>query len=154
ALPGQTGPKKDGYALLDNLRQIFQEAGKSGKWEVEKIYQSLKDSMTEARQLREQKQIDGPFFVRYQRLLQVMKMTAAADPDLIMKPIIDREVERFINEVLGEEVRADQPEAIHLLGLAFRDEIINLRIYLDNREKKEKLIKEWNEKMFRIKSKK
>ncbi|MBC7350087.1 MAG: hypothetical protein H5U05_08965 [Candidatus Aminicenantes bacterium] len=154
ALPGQTVPKKDGYVLLDDLKQIIQEASKSGRWEVEKIYQLLRDSMTEARQLREQKQIDGPFFVRYQRLLQIMKMTAAPDPDLIMKPIINREVENFINEVLGEEVKASQPEAILLLGLAFRDEIINLRIYLDNREKKEKLIKEWNEKMSWIEEKK
>ncbi|MGQ9801188.1 MAG: hypothetical protein ACUVRL_05950 [Candidatus Saccharicenans sp.] len=129
------------------MRQVFWEAGKSGKWDVEKIYQLLKNLMAEARQLREQKLIDGPFFVRYQRLLQIMKITAEPDPDFILRPIINREVENFIYEVLGEEVKTGQPEAIRLLGLAFRDEIINLRIYLDNMEKKEQIIQEWDIKM-------
>lgn len=76
-----------------------------------------------------------------------MKMTAEPDPDFILIPIINREVEDFIYEVLGGGVKADQPEAFRLRGLAFRDEIINFRIYLDNLEKKEKLIKEWDIKM-------
>jgi len=147
ALPGQTPAKKGGYALLDNLTRVFQEASQSGKWDLEKINQLLKNLMTEARQLREQKQIDGPFFFRYQRLLGMIKITSAPDPDGILGPIIEREMASFIKEVLGEDSKTGGPEAIRLLAMAIRDEIINLQIYLDNREKKEKLIKEWNEKM-------
>jgi hypothetical protein len=154
ALPGQTPANKGGYALLDNLTQIFQEASQAGKFDLEKINPLLKNLMTEARQLHEQKQIDRPFFFRYQRLLGMIKMTSAPDPDGILVPIIEREKASFIKEVLGEEVKTGGPETMRLLAQAIRDEIINLRIYLDNREKKEILIKEWNEKMSWVEDKK
>lgn len=150
----QPAPNKDGYALLDSLSQIFYDASQSGKWDQEQINQLLKRLMAEARQAREQNLIDGPFFVRYRRLLGIIKMTAGPDPDGILVPIINREMAGFVNEVLGEDLKTGRPEAIRLLGLAIRDEIINLRLYLDSLEKKEKLIKEWDERMSWVREKK
>ncbi|MCR4396241.1 MAG: hypothetical protein NUW07_05860 [Candidatus Saccharicenans sp.] len=143
----QPAANKGGYALLDSLSQVFYDASQSGRWDQEQINQSLKNLMAEARQAREQNKIDGPFFVRYQRLLGIIKMTAGPDPDGILVPIINREMVSFIREVRGEELKGVGPETMNLLALAIRDEIINLRLYLDDLEKKEKLIKEWDEKM-------
>ncbi|HEK85278.1 MAG: hypothetical protein ACPLZD_01375 [Candidatus Saccharicenans sp.] len=150
----QTAENKSGYALLDNLSQIFYEASNSGKWDLEQVGQTLKKLMADARQLRQQNQIDGPFFVRYQRLLGIIKMTAGPDPDGILAPLINREMSRFIGEVRGEEVKGESSEAVKQLALAIRDEIINLRLYLDSLEKREKLIKGWDEKMSWVEEKK
>lgn len=56
-----TAQNKGGYELLESVRQVFLEVGRSGKWDVEKICQLLKNLRGEARQLREQKKIDGAF---------------------------------------------------------------------------------------------
>lgn len=64
----------------------------------------------------------------------------------ILVPIIDRELELFVKDVLAEDFKSSGPEAIGQVANAIADEIINLHLYLDNLETKEKLRKAWDEK--------
>jgi hypothetical protein len=142
--------KKVGYALLDGLGQTFHEmavATSSKEENVKRIEEFLGKTMTEAKKARDQKQIDPIFFARYARLLAIIKLVLQPDPYGILGFIIDRELERFVWEVLGEKWKGSGPGAIGQVANAIADEIINLHLYLDNVETKEKLRKSWDEKI-------
>jgi hypothetical protein len=139
--------KKVGYALLDAIAQTFQEMAMTGTGGVEKVTQAVHQFMVDARKAKEQKQIDDIFFVRYQRILAIIKLAVAPDPEGILVPIFDQELARFVREVLGEDWKGSGPAAIGQVANAIADEIINLHLYLDNIETKEKLRKAWDEKM-------
>ena len=61
--------------------------------------------------------------------------------------MFNEELSRFVREVLGQEYKGSGPEAIGQVAGAIADELINLRLYLDNIETKEILRKAWDEKM-------
>ncbi|MCX8160923.1 MAG: hypothetical protein N3G18_08335 [Candidatus Saccharicenans sp.] len=147
--PGvQTGARQpaseDGYALLDSLSLIF-EAILTDREYLQKVNQMIAGLMVKARQLRHKNLIDKVFFARYHRLLGIIKVTLDPDPEKILTPVVDRVLTDFIHEVLAEDWMANRTENISLLATAIRDEIINLRLYLDDLEKKERLIKEWEQ---------
>jgi len=103
--------------------------------------------MADARKARDQNQIDAVFFARYRRLLAIIRLAVAPDPEGILVPLLNEEFARFVREVLGEEYKVTGPQAIGQVANAIADELINLRLYLDNIETKEKLRKAWDEKM-------
>jgi hypothetical protein len=139
--------KKIGYALLDAIGQTFHEMAVAGTGGVEKVTQAVSKFMADAKKAKEQKQIDPVFFERYRRILAVIKLAVAPDPEGILVPIFDEELSRFVREVLGEEYKSSGPQAIGQVANAIADEIINLHLYLDDFEKKEELRKAWDEKM-------
>ncbi len=139
--------KKVGYALLDAIGQTFQEMAVSGTGGVEKVNDAVLKFMADARKARDQNQIDAVFFARYRRILAIIKLAVAPDPQGILVPVFEQELRRFVYEVLGEEYKASGPEAIGQVANAIADEIINLHLYLDNIETKEKLRRAWDEKM-------
>ena len=102
--------------------------------------------MGEARKAKEQSKIDAVFYARYQRLLGIIKLVMAPDPGGILVPVIDQELKRFVTEVLGEEYKGTGPGAIGQVANAIADEIVNLRLYMDNVEIKARLRKEFDEK--------
>jgi len=142
--------KKVGAALLDGIARVFHEmaVGPSGSKEdrQKQIEDYLVSSMGEARKAKEQKQIDAVFFARYQRLLGIIKLVMAPDPGGILVPIIDQELKRFVTEVLGEEFKGTGAGAIGQVANAIADEMVNLRLYMDNVEIKARLRKEFDEK--------
>jgi hypothetical protein len=139
--------KKVGGALLDGIARIFHEMAVSGsKDTLKQIEDFLIGSMNEARKAKEQNQIDAVFLARYQRVLGIIKMVIAPDPGGILVPIIDQELKRFVTEVLGEEFKGTGPGAIGQVANAIADEMVNLRLYMDNVEMKAKLRKEFDEK--------
>lgn len=144
----QQAPPKDGYALLDSLSQVFDVISTDRDY-LQKVNQLITGLMVEARRARDKNLIDRVFFARYHRLLGLIKLTLDPDPEKILTPVIDPVVEDFIREVLAEDWRAERSENMLLLATAIRDEIINLRLHLDDLEKKERLIREWDQKMRR-----
>jgi len=139
--------KKAGYALLETVSQAFHDMAVSGSGGVEQVTQSLHKFMAEATKARAQNRIDGVFFARYARILAIIKIAIAPDPEGILVPMFNEELSRFVREVLGEEYKGSGPEAIGQVASAIADELINLHLYLDNIETKEKLRKAWDEKM-------
>jgi hypothetical protein len=142
--------KKVGAALMESMAQLFGRMAGQTVYTKEERLRAIEDflvqSMQEAKKARGQDQIDPVFFVRYQRLLGIIKLTMAPDPAGILVPIVDQEIKRFVYEVLGEEYKGTGPGAIGQVANAIADEMINLQLHLDNFETKAKLRKAFDEK--------
>ena len=151
ALSGETGAssvdKQAGYTLIDAIGQTFHEMAMSGSGGVEKVNRAVEKFMADARKAKVEKRIDGVFFARYARILAIIKGAVAPDPEGILVPMFDDELRRFVREVLGEDYKGSGPGAIGQVASGIADELINLHLYLDNIETKEKLRKAWDEKM-------
>lgn len=144
----QQAPPKDGYALLDSLSLVFDVISADRDY-LQKVNQLITGLMVEARQAREKNLIDRVFFARYHRLLGIIKLTLDPDPEKVLAPVVDLVLEDFIREVLAEDWKANRSENIPLLTTAILDEIVSLRLHLDNLERKERLIKEWDRRIRR-----
>jgi hypothetical protein len=139
--------KQAGYALVDAIGQTFHEMAVSGSGGVDKVNTAVEKFMADARKAKEQGRVDAVFFARYARILAIIKIAVAPDPEGILVPMFDDELRRFVREVLGEDYKGSGPEAIGQVANAIADELINLRLYLDDIETKEKLRKAWDEKL-------
>lgn len=142
--------KEVGAALMESMVQLFGRMAGQTVYTKEERLRAIEDflvqSMNEAKKARDHNQIDPVFFVRYQRLLGIIKMTMAPDPAGILVPILSQEIKRFVYEVLGEEYKGTGPGAIGQVADAIADEMINLQLHLDNVETKAKLRKAFDEK--------
>ena len=148
---GKAKPAEEnaGYALLDTVFVTFKELAESRESVMEKTNEALANMMKEAKDARTQNQIDDVFFKRFHRILLVLKIviTPASwyEAD-IMGPLYFREINQFIEDIEGEPYdvkKAGGHEAINKLTQAISHEIIELRLYLDTKEKREKLIAEY-----------
>jgi hypothetical protein len=133
-------PPKAGYALLDLLVSTFLELSKSGT--LVTLEQNLPKMMAGAKKAREEKQIDLVFYARYTRMLAIFKLVTTPDPEWIIGPIVNKEVSNFIKDTIGEE--RENKNSIRQLSEALKEEILDLRLYLDNQTAKEKLRKEFD----------
>lgn len=138
--------KKAAFMLLDSIGRMFHEMAMTGVGGQEKLEKGIQQFMSDSRKAMEQKQIDRVFFNRYARLLAIIKLVMAPDPGGILVPIIDREMGRFVGEVLGDDWKASGPAAIGQVADAIAYEIIDLQMYLENLELREKLRKDWDKK--------
>ena len=116
--------------------------GSGGRGVVEK---GLEDIMTDAVQAKAKSQIDPVYFRRFNRLLAVMKLAVASDPKGILKSHIDRMAADFVEDVSGQAPALGKDGSVVLgaLAAALADEIVNLRIYLDTKDQKAKLLEQW-----------
>lgn len=141
--------KTVGYALIDAIGRTFHEMAMAGSGGAEKVTKAVEGFMAEARTAKDKGQVDGVFFVRYARILGILKIAVAPDPEGILVPMFDDELRRFVREVLGEDYKGTGPEAIGQVANAVVNELLNLHLYLDDIETKEKLRKAWDEQMSR-----
>jgi len=142
-----------GYALLDTVFVAFKELAEMREPVMEKTQEALTGMMQDAKNARAQNQIDDVFFKRFHRILLVLNIVITPvekDESAIMGPFYKRsffgEINQFIEDIEGEKYdvqKAGGPEAINKLSQAISHEVINLRIYLDTKEKREKLIAEY-----------
>ncbi len=138
-----------GYALLDSLVVAFKELAEQRNAVVERTQKALVSMMKEANNAKAQGQIDTVFFKRFHRILMVLNIiiTPAKDGG-IMKPLYFREINKFIEDIEGEPFgleKVGENEFINKFTQAISHEIIELRIYMDNKGKREKLIEEYQE---------
>lgn len=138
--------KKFGGALLDGIATIFRDIAATGsKADTKRIEDYLVRSMEDARKAKEQNRIDAVFLARYQRLLGIIKLVLAPDPGGILAPVLERELNWFVTEILGEKYKGSGPGAIGQVANAIADELVNLKLYMDNVEIKAKLRKDFDE---------
>jgi len=144
-IPGSID-KKPAYALLDGIGQMFHQMAMTGSGGPDKVEKGIQQFMADAKKAKDLNQINPVFYRRYAYLLAVIKMVIAPDPGGILTPIIDRELNQFIGGVLGEEWKGKDPASIGQVADAIAYEIIDLQMYLDNLEAREKLRKAWDQK--------
>jgi hypothetical protein len=138
-----------GYALLDSLVTTFKEMADKREKIFEKTDKELEELMQEAERAKWQNQIDDAFFKRYTRILVALKLVIMPvdKGSPIMKALIFRELNQFIEDIEGEKFDLEKAtsgkEAINKFALAVTHELVNLRIYLDNKGKAKKLAEEY-----------
>ena len=138
-----------GYALLDSLVVAFKELAEMREAVMERTEKALVSMMKEAKKANTQGQIDNVFFKRFHRILMVIKCVITPIPKDdagIMKPLYFGAINKFIEDIEGEPFdveKSEQNVAINKFTQAISHEIVDLRIYLDNKEKREKLIEEY-----------
>jgi len=122
--------KKAGYALLDLYINAFKSMASAGG---EKTLPAALDKMlTEAKKAKAAGDIDAPFLARYSRVIAVTKLITTETKDKTSVPVyIKTELERFVMEVLGEEMKGDGQVGIGQMADALAYAIIDLQIYLD-----------------------
>ena len=146
-----SGPAEEnaGFALLDAVFVTFKELAEMREPIMEKTDKALSNMMQDAKKARDQSQVDEIFFKRFHRILLVLKIVITPienDPGDILGPFYFRELNRFIEDVEGikyDVKKAGSSEAIETFSKAISHEIIDLRIYLETKERREKLLEEY-----------
>ncbi len=133
-----------GYVLLETLTDQFRQMAMVGSGGFEKVDQTLQRCMVDAKAAKEAGRIDKVFFARYARMLSLMKIWMIPDPQALLRPIIDREIERFVMEVLGEDSRCENKEILQVAE-AFANESVNLYLYLDEADARDRVMKIFEE---------
>jgi hypothetical protein len=141
--------KKIAYALLDSIGRMFHQMAATGAGVPATLEKGIQQFMADAKKAKAENQINPVFYRRYAYLLAVIKMVAAPDPGGILSPVIDRELSQFVGNVLGEEWKGSGAGAIGQVANAIAYEIIDLQMYVDNLEAREKLRKVWDEKFLK-----
>jgi len=124
--------KKAGYALLDLYINAFKTMAVSGGTEA--LDAELDRMMTEAKKARAAGEIDAPFLARYYRLVAVTKLITMQSADKTAVPVFKAELERFVMDVLGEELKGEGAVGIGQMADALAYAVIDLQIYLDTQD--------------------
>ena len=153
--PNSLDPAEEeaGYALLDSLVVTFKELAEHRESVIERTGKALVSMMKEANKAKAQGQIDTVFFKRFHRILMVINCVITPIPKDgagIMKPLYFGAINKFIEDIEGEKFDIEasgENEAINKISLAVSHELINLRLYLDNKEQRQKLEEKYKEEM-------
>jgi hypothetical protein len=139
------GKAEAGYVLLDRILVLFRDLAMHGSGGRGAVDKGLEEIMTEAVQAKTKNQIDPVYFRRFNRLLAIMKLAVTPDSKGILKPHIDRLTSDFVEEISGQApvLGKDGGVGLGALAAALADEIANLRIHLDTKEQKAKLLEQW-----------
>ncbi len=156
---GEAPVVKDGNALLDSLLTLFEnlpptekkgpEGGekviKGGIAEVDNRLSQLGKDATAA---LEAGQIDKIFYYRYKRMLTIYK--------LIITPIVKNELleipfmktfEDFVWDTTYERWSWDDKDSIAKMAAAMEEEFVQMKFYLDTRQKREEFKKKIGKRM-------
>jgi hypothetical protein len=139
------GKMEAGYVLLDRILVLFRDLAMNGSGGRAAVEKGLEEIMTEAVQAKTRSQIDSVYFRRFNRLLAIMKLAFIADAKGILKSHIDRMTLDFVEEISGQApiLGKDGSVGLGALAAALADEIANLRIHLDTKDQKAKLLEQW-----------
>lgn len=124
--------KNAGYALLDLYINAFKSMATSGSKDT--LGAGLDRMMTEANKARAAGEIDAPFLSRYNRLVAVTKLITMQNTDKTAVPVFKAELERFVMDVLGEEMKGEGAVGIGQMADALAYAVIDLQIYLDTQD--------------------
>jgi hypothetical protein len=151
------GKDEAAYALLDKLVLSFKDMAEKGAG-GEAVSDALNEMMASAKKAEVQGQIDPVFFRRFKRILIILKLAITADKEGILEPVIEREIEEFVKDIFGETGADVNKNGKPVIGIgqiagAVAEEILNLRIYLDTKEEKMKLMEEYKKQFTSTKKK-
>ncbi len=136
--------RKGGYAVLDIYISAFREMAMKGTKGV--LESNLNAIMAAAVKAKAQGEVDDVFYSRFARLMAVTKLTLVPDSEQILKPIAEKEIRRFVGDILGDEAAAAPQIGVGQLAESLSQEIINLQIYLDTKDQRKKMIEEFYKK--------
>ena len=158
-MDGNGGKDEAAYALLDKLVLSFKNMAEKGTGGGEVVSNALNEIMTAAKKAEAQGQIDPVFSRRFKRILVILKLAIIEDKEGILEPVIEREIEEFVKDVCGETAGGVDKKGKPTIGIgqiagAVAEEILNLRIYLDTKEEKAKLMEEYSKQFATTKKKK
>jgi hypothetical protein len=147
AMDNPANPKeKAGYALLDLFITSFRDMVTRGTTDA--LESTLLKMASELRMAREAGEIDAVFYARLGRILAMTKLVIVPDPGGMLTPVINREMLFFVHDITGEDLnREGGPAAIGQVANAIAEEIINLQIYLDTKDKREALRRKLDERI-------
>lgn len=139
------GKAEPGFVLLDRVLVLFQNLARTGSGGREAVAKGLEDIMSEAVQAKAKAQIDPAFFFRFNRLLMIMRLNFLADSKGILKDAVNRLTTDFVEDVTGARPVFDKAGEVGLGAMtgALAEEIVNLRLHIENRDRKAKLLDEW-----------
>jgi hypothetical protein len=140
------GKTAAGYVLLDRIQSLFQDLATNGPGSKAKIDPALESIMADAAAAKAKKQIDPVYYRRFDRLMRIMKLTLVMDHSAIFASLTEKEFADFAEDVLGSRQGAidkDGKPGIGPLAGALAEEIVNLRLYLDTKDQKAKLLEQW-----------
>jgi hypothetical protein len=147
AMDNPANPKeRAGYALLDLFITSFRDMVTKGTSEA--LESTLLKMASELNKARETGEIDAVFYARLGRILAMTKLVIVPDPGGMLAPVINREMLFFVHDITGEDLnREGGPAVIGQVANAIAEEILNLQIYLDTKDKREALRKKLDEKI-------
>ncbi len=123
---------KAGYALLNDLVNMFQtlaQTGTDGKGNADKALQQI---LTDANKARAEEKIDLIFYSKFSRMINLFRLSILPDPDgSVVGPLVEREINAFVLDVSGEDISCQKDKRLGPFAKAFGEEIINLRLYLE-----------------------
>ncbi len=139
------GKAEPGFVLLDRILVMFQKMAASGSGGREAVAKGLEDIFNEAVQAKTRAQIDPVFFRKFNRLLMIMRMNFLADSKGILQDAVNRLTADFVEEIAGVRPALDKDGMVGLGAMAgaLAEEIVNLRLHLESRDRKAKLLEEW-----------
>jgi hypothetical protein len=147
AMENPANPKeKAGYALLDLFVTSFREMVTRGSTDA--LESTLLRMASELNKAREAGDIDAVFYARLSRVLAMTKLVIVPDPGGILTPLINREMLFFVHDITGVDLnREGGPAAINQVANAIAEEILNLQIYLDTKDKREDMRRKLDERI-------
>jgi hypothetical protein len=140
--------RDEGYVLLEKIITTFRVMAEQGAGGVEKVDEALKQMMADAIKASTEGKIDPVFFRRYNRILMVLKLVMVEDRTGILGSLVGQEVGRFVEDVRGVRGELTGGEGIANVAEAITEEVINLHLYLENKERKKKLREEIEKKYY------
>ena len=140
-----SGKTEPGLVLLDRILVLFQKIAAEGTGGREAVLKGLEEIMNEAVQAKTKGQIEPAFFRRFSRLLTIMEINFLRESKSILRIHVNRQTVDFIEDVSGVRPVAGKDGSVGLgdMTMAFADEIVNLRIILETKDRKAKLLEEW-----------
>ena len=158
-MAGSGGEDEAAYALLDKLVLAFRTMAEKGTGGKEVVNNALNEIMATAKMAREQGQLDPVFSRRYRRILVILRLAIVEDEEGILEPLIKREIGDFVKDIYGEigmtvDKKGEPAIGIGRIAGAVAEEILNLKIYLNTKEEKKKLMEEYQKQFSLTKKKK
>ncbi|MFZ2054725.1 MAG: hypothetical protein WAU81_11060 [Candidatus Aminicenantales bacterium] len=138
--------EKTGYVLLDLFIVSFRDMVTKGT--TDDLEPTLLKMASELRKAREAGEIDAVFYARLSRILAITKLVIVPDPGGMLGPVINRELLFFVHDITGEDFKREGgAAAINQVANAIAEEILNLQIYLDTKDKREALRRKLDERI-------
>lgn len=134
-----------GNVLLERLIGMFQIMAASGSGGKDKVNTEIEGIMAETKKAFSEARIDPYFFRHFHRILLVIKLTIVEDQQGILGPLIERKAEDFVSDMMGAQKGRDA-SSIGVLAEALQQGILNLQLYLDTKDMRQKLLADWEKK--------
>ncbi len=131
-----------GFKLLDTVIEGFKKMATGGSGGYDQVNSTIQKAMADARAAKEQGKIDAHFFKRYNRILLIIKLAIiekSYDSQGIMDDLILHKINEFTEDVTGVKEDA-QDRGIGVIAAALAEEMLNLHIYLEGKDRKKELM--------------